>query len=56
MGSRSIQIWAEIIQWKASELKHLDRKSRKTMTMYGALHPKSNVDRLYVKKRREEEV
>ena len=51
MGSRSIQIWAEIIQWKASELKHLDRKSRKTMTMYGALHPKSNVDRLYVKKR-----
>ena len=24
-----------IIQWKASELKDLDRKSRKTMTMYG---------------------
>ena len=47
---------AEIIQWKASELKHLDRKSRKTMMMYGGLHPKSNVDRLYVKKRREVEV
>ena len=28
-----------IIQWKASELKDLDRKSRKTMTMYGGLHP-----------------
>ena len=27
-----------IIQWKASELKDLDRKSRKTMTMYGGLH------------------
>ena len=41
---------AEIIQWKASELKDLDRKSRKTLTMYGGLHPKSDVDRLYVKR------
>ena len=41
---------AGIIQWKASELKELDRKSRKTMTMYGGLHPKSDVDRLYVKR------
>ena len=40
-----------IIQWKASELKDLDRKSRKTMTMYGGLHPKSDVDRLYVKRK-----
>ena len=39
---------AEIIQWKESELKDVDRKSRKTMTMYGALHPKSNIDRLYI--------
>ena len=42
---------AGIIQWKASELKDLDRKSRKTMTMYGWLHPKSDVDRLYVKRK-----
>ena len=42
---------AEITQWKASELKDLDRKSRKTMTMYGGLHPKSDVDRLYVKRK-----
>ena len=40
-----------IIQWKASELKDLDRKSRKTMVMYGGLHPKSDVDRLYVKRK-----
>ena len=39
------------IQWKASELKDLDRKSRKTMKVYGGLHPKSDVDRLYVKRR-----
>ena len=42
---------AEIIQWKASDLKDLDRKSRRTMTIYGGLHPKSDVDRLYVKRK-----
>ena len=42
---------AGIIQWKANELKDLDRKSRKTMIMYGGLHPKSDVDRLYVKRK-----
>ena len=55
----AINLWAVsifrygtgIIQWKASELKDLDRKSRKTMTMYGGLHPKSDVDRLYVKRK-----
>ena len=42
---------AGIIQWKASELKVLDRKSRKAMMMYGGLHPKSDIDRLYVKRK-----
>ena len=42
---------AGIIQWKASELKDLNGKSRKTMTMYGGLHSKSDVDRLYVKRK-----
>ena len=42
---------AGIIQWKARELKDLDRKSRKTMTMYGGLHPKSDVDRLCMKRK-----
>ena len=42
---------AGIIQWKASELKDLDRKSRKTMTMSRGLHPKRDVDRLYVKRK-----
>ena len=40
-----------IIQWKASALKDLDRKSRKIMTMYGGLHPTSDVDRLYAKRK-----
>ena len=42
---------AGILQWKESELKNADRKSRKTMTMYGALHPKRDVDRLYIKRK-----
>ena len=42
---------AGILQWKESNLKNVDRKSRKTMTMYGALHPKSDVDRLYIKRK-----
>ena len=42
---------AGIIQWKASELKDLDRKSRKRMTMDRELHPKSDLDRLYVKRK-----
>ena len=39
---------AGIMQWKALDL---DRKLRKTMAMYGGLHPKSDVYRLYVKRK-----
>ena len=41
---------AGILEWKGCELKSLDRTTRKTMTMYGAFHPKSDVDRLYLKR------
>ena len=59
-----INIWAVaifrygagMIQWKAIEQKDLDRKSIKTLTIYGGLHPKSDVDTLYVKERRELEI
>ena len=40
-----------MLQWKESELNNADRKSRKTMTMSGALHLKSDVDRLYIKRK-----
>ena len=40
-----------ILRWKEGELKDVDRKSKKTMTIYGALYPKSNVDRLYIKRK-----
>ena len=41
-----------IVEWRQEELKRMDRKTRKMMTMHGALHPKSDVDRLYLPRRR----
>ena len=35
---------AGVINWKVDELKMMDRTIRKTLTMYGALHPKSDID------------
>ena len=38
---------AEILKWNTDELKSLDRRTRKFVTMHRALHPKSDVDRVY---------
>ena len=45
---------AAILQWKEKELKDVDRKLRKTMPKYGALHLKSDMDRLYIKRKEAE--
>ena len=42
---------AASIHWNCTELTQLDRRTRKLMTMHNALHPKSNVDRLYIPKK-----
>ena len=39
---------ARILKWNTAELKTLDRRARKFMTMHGALHPKSDLDRVYL--------
>ena len=39
---------AAFISWRKSELQAIDRKTRKLFTIYGALKPKSDVDRLYI--------
>ena len=36
------------ISSRKSELQAIDRKTRKLFTIYGALDPKSDVDRLYI--------
>ena len=38
---------AAFVSWRKSELQPIDRKTSKLFTIYGALHPKSDVDRLH---------
>ena len=45
-----IRYGADIIYWKADELKAVDRKTRKLLTIYRALHPQADVDRLYYRR------
>ena len=37
---------AAFVSWRKSELQAIDRKTRKLLSIYGALHPKLDVDRL----------
>ena len=39
---------AAFVSWRKSELQTIDRKTRKFFTIYGALHPKLDVDRLHI--------
>ena len=39
---------AAFVSWRKSELQAIDRKTRKLFTIYGALQPKSDVDKLYI--------
>ena len=43
-----IRYTAGIIDWRKDELKIIDRKTRKIMTLFRALHPRANTDRLYI--------
>jgi hypothetical protein len=40
-----------IINLRIEEIKQIDRKTRKTLTMYKMHHPKADTDRLYVKRK-----
>ena len=39
---------AGVVEWKTDEQKVLDRKTRKIITLYGALDPKRDADSVYV--------
>ena len=43
---------AAFVSRRKCELQAIDRKTRKLFIVYGALHPKSGVDRLYIPKKR----
>ena len=40
-----------IINWRTEEIKHIDRKTRKMLTMHKMHHPKADIDRIYVKRK-----
>ena len=45
-----VRYTAGILEWSDSELKAMDVKTRKLLTMKGAFHRNSSVDRLYMKR------
>ena len=42
---------AAFVSWRKCELQDIDRKTRMLFTIYGTLHPKSDVDRLYISRK-----
>ena len=53
INSRAVSVIrysAGIVDWTKEEIKCIDRKTRKLLTIYRALHPQSDVDRLYFKR------
>ena len=41
---------AGVLKWRKDEVAAMDSKTRQLMTMYGALHPKSDIHRLYLQR------
>ena len=39
-----------IINWRTEEIRNIDRKTRKMLTVYKMHHSKADTDRLYVKR------
>ena len=41
------------LKWTREELKQMDQRTRKLMTIHKALHPRDNVERLYISRKEE---
>ena len=56
---KAINTWAVLLvryprpflKWTREELKQMDQRTRKLMTMHKALHPRDDFDRLYVSRK-----
>ena len=46
---------ARLINWNKEEVQKLDRKTRKMMTIYGALHPKAMLTGFMYQEKKEEQ-
>ena len=49
--TRQTRYSAPFLDWNKAELQTLERTTRKLLTSHNALHPRSNVDRIYFTKR-----
>ena len=47
-GVPLVRYSGHFLKWTRDELRQMDQKTRKLMTRYKALHPRDDVDRLYV--------
>ena len=45
-----IRYGAGILDWTKDEMRAMDRKTRKLLTIYRTLHPQADIDRLYMKR------
>ena len=52
MGSTLVRYSRPFLKWTTEELKQMDQKTRKLMTMHKAIHPSDDVDRLYVSRKK----
>ena len=51
-GAISLVRYSEpFLKWTRDELTQMDKRTRKLMTMHKALHPRDDVDRLYVSRK-----
>ena len=46
-----VRYWGPFLKWTREKLKLMDQRTRKLMTMHKALHPRDDVDRLYVSRK-----
>ena len=46
-----VRYGAGVFEWRFDKLKELDRKTQRLLAMHKGLHPKSDVDRLYVSRK-----
>jgi len=44
----ALHSWDYRINWRKDELEAVDRKTRKMMTIYNSLHPRADLDHLYI--------
>ena len=51
MAVSLVRYTAGIINWRKDELEAMDRKTRKMMTIYNSLHPRADVDGLYISRK-----